>query len=191
MELVDPHAINIDLQSGKIENGVERWTRYLSDMKEMYSDSSAANDQLKEDDPLIYEVYEDPVPEEEGQLFQVTSIVYPGKIGNEYHMTKGHYHEKRDTAEVYLCLSGTGYLLTQIEEGKGDYLKMEPGVSTYIPPYWAHRTVNVGQEPFVFYGVYPGNAGHDYGSIEEVGFPHLVLEENGEPVIKQNPDYHS
>lgn len=191
MEPVDPHVINIDLRSGKIENGVDCWTRRLSDMREMYSDQGAVSDILREEDPLIYEVYEDPVPNEEGQLFQVTSIIYPGKIGSEYHMTKGHYHEKRDTAEVYLCLSGKGYLLTQTEEGKADYLEMKPGVSTYIPPYWAHRTVNVGQEPFVFYGVYPGNAGHDYGSIEEVGFPHLVLEEDGEPVIEQNPDYHS
>ncbi len=191
MELMDPHAIDIDLQSGRIADRAECWTRYLSDMKGMYRDQDAVREELDQDDPLIYEVYEDPVPKEEGQLLQVTSIVHPGKVGDEYYMTKGHYHEKRDTAEIYLCLSGTGYLLTQTEEGKSASLRMEPGVSTYIPPYWAHRTVNVGDEPFVFYGVYPGNAGHDYGSIEEVGFPDLVLERNGEPEVVENPGYRS
>lgn len=188
MELMDPHAVTIDLQNGRMTDGAERWTRYLSDMKGMYCDQTAVQEKLQSDDPLIYEVYEDPVPKEEGQLLQVTSIVYPGKIGNEYYMTKGHYHEKRDTAEIYLCLSGTGYLLTKTEEGNADHLKMEPGISTYIPPYWAHRTVNIGDKPLVFYGVYPGNAGHDYGSIEELGFPYMVQEEDGKPTLNKKTD---
>jgi glucose-6-phosphate isomerase len=37
--------------------------------------------------------------------------------------------------------------------------------------------------------VYPGNAGHDYGTIEKLGFRKLVIEgENGIEII-DNPRY--
>jgi len=184
---MDPIAREIDLDSGVIEEASNHWTRYLSDMGTMYNDQDAVDSILEDEDPVIYEVYEINVPAEDGHLLQCTSIIHSGTVGDEYFMTKGHYHERRDTAEVYVCLSGHGYLLTQTEQGKSDAREMTPGTSTYIPPYWAHRTVNVGDEPFIFYGVYPGDAGHDYGSIEDFGFPELLVEENGEPKVKPNP----
>ncbi len=186
---MDPFGKDINLKDGVIQEASNKWTRYLSDMKSMYHDQEAVDEILDSEDPLIYEVYEITVPEEAGQLLHCTSIIHPGKIGDEYYMTKGHYHAKRDTAESYLCFSGEGYLLTKTEDGDSKALKMEPGRLVYIPPYWAHRTVNTGDEPFVFYGVYPANAGHDYGSIEEVGFPQIIVEEDGETVVKDNPDF--
>ena len=188
-ELMKPFGKDINLENGIIKDASNKWTRYLSDMKAMYQDQDAVEEMLDSDDPLVYEVYEISVPEENGQLIHCTSIIYPGKVGEEYYMTKGHYHERRDTAESYFCLSGEGYLLTQTEDGDAEALRMVPGRLVYIPPYWAHRTVNTGDEPFVFFGVYPGDAGHDYGSIEEVGFPQLVVEKDGETVVKKNPDY--
>lgn len=188
-DLMDPFGRDIDLENGIIEGASEKWTRYLSDMKNMYQNREAVEEILDSEDPLLYEVYEISVPKESGQLLHCTTILYPGKVGNEYYMTKGHYHERRDTAESYLCLSGRGYLLTQTEDGGSDALRMVPGRLVYIPPYWAHRTVNTGDEPFVFFGVYPGDAGHDYGSIEEIGFPKIILEEDGETVVRKNPDY--
>ncbi|MFW6386294.1 MAG: glucose-6-phosphate isomerase [Candidatus Hadarchaeota archaeon] len=188
-ELMDPFGEDIDLESGIIEDASDKWTRYLSDMDHMYLDQDAVEEILEKDDPLLYEVYEIGVPKETGQLIHCTTVLYPGKVGNEYYMTKGHYHEKRGTAESYLCLSGEGYLLTQTEEGDAKALRMVPGRLVYIPPYWAHRTVNTGDEPFIFFGVYPGDAGHDYGSIDEVGFPQIVVEEKGETKVKENPDY--
>jgi glucose-6-phosphate isomerase len=35
--------------------------------------------------------------------------------------------------------------------------------------------VNTGEDPFVFFAVYPGQAGHDYGTIEQTGFPRRVM----------------
>jgi glucose-6-phosphate isomerase len=34
--------------------------------------------------------------------------------------------------------------------------------------------VNVGDEPFITFYVYPGDAGHNYGDIEEEGFPKRI-----------------
>lgn len=190
-DLMKSFAKQINLKTGEIESPSNLWTRHLKDMSEMYQNQKAVSEILQSNDPLLYEVYEIAVPEETGHLIQCTSIVYPGKVGNEYYMTKGHFHQKRGTAEIYLCLAGHGYLLTQTEKGRGDALEVKPGTSTYVSPYWAHRMVNVGNEPFVFFGVYPADAGHDYGSIEEVGFPQLVMEENGKPIIKENPLFQS
>lgn len=186
-ESIKPFAKQVSLKTGEIKEPSNHWKRHLSDMHSMYQDHDEVVRILEAEDPLIYEVYEIAVPERYGHLIQCTSIIYPGKIGREYYMTKGHYHEKKDTAEIYLCLVGSGFLLAQTEEGNSRALRMKSGTSTYIPPFWAHRTVNTGDGPLVFYAVYPADAGHDYGSIEEVGFPHIILEERGKPTIKENP----
>jgi len=46
-------------------------------------------------------------------------------------------------------------------------------------------------EDLVTFFVYPGNAGHDYGTIETQGFRKLVVERNGVPVIVDNPRWMS
>jgi glucose-6-phosphate isomerase len=61
---------------------------------------------------------------------------------------------------------------------------MEHGTVAYVPPRWAHRTVNTGDEPFVFFAVYPGQAGHDYGAIEETGFTQRVLRTPEGPMLR-------
>lgn len=190
LEITKPFRKRISLEKGIMEEPDNHWHRYLNDMKATYQDQKAVN-RMAKNNPLLYEVYEAETPNESGHLIQVVSIIHPGKIGDEYFMTKGHYHENRGTAEIYLCLSGEGYLLTKTEEGDFENLTMKPGISTYIPPHWAHRTVNVGDEPFVFFGTYHANAGHDYGSIEDIGFPRLLVEENGRPISKPNPRYRS
>lgn len=186
-----PFSKEVSLSSGVIKKPSNHWRRYLEEMRDIYQDQHVLNKILESANPLIYEVYEIVVPEETGQLIQCTTIIYPGKVGKEYYMTKGHYHKRRDRAEIYLCLCGHGYLLLQMEgrDFKATAIEMRSGTSGYVPPYWAHRTVNVGDEPFVFYGVYPADAGHDYGSIEEAGFTLIVYEKGGNPVIEKNPNF--
>ena len=43
--------------------------------------------------PVLYEVYEIKRPELAGELMYGISIVHPGKVGEEYFMTKGHFHK--------------------------------------------------------------------------------------------------
>ena len=40
---------------------------------------------------MVYEFYEMGAPETDGHLAFGSSITYPGKVGNEYFMTKGHF----------------------------------------------------------------------------------------------------
>jgi glucose-6-phosphate isomerase len=70
------------------------------------------------------------------------------------------------------------------EDDESAAVPMERGTLAYVPPYWAHRTVNAGDEPFVFFAVYPGQAGHDYGTIETTGFAQRVFETSQGPEVR-------
>ena len=162
--------------------------RNLSKMAGQYLDRDAFEAALAEDDRLLYEVYELRRPEVAGELLHGISIVHPGKIGDEYHMTKGHFHTVLETGEIYYCLKGHGYMVMETPEGDWAIEELYPGRVLYVLPRWAHRSVNAGSdEDLVTFFVYPGNSGHDYGTIEEQGFRKLVVERDGQPAIIDNP----
>ena len=162
--------------------------RHLSKMAGQYQDSDAFESALQEQDRLLYEVYELKRPEVAGELLHGISIVHPGKIGDEYHMTKGHFHSVLETGEIYYCLKGNGFMVMETSEGDWAAEELYPGRVLYVLPRWAHRSVNVGaDEDLVTFFVYPGDAGHDYGTIEEQGFRKLVVERDGQPTIIDNP----
>jgi glucose-6-phosphate isomerase len=136
---------------------------------------------------LVYEFYELGLPETAGDLLFGTSFIYPGKVGNEYFMTKGHFHTILDTAEVYYCLSGAGYMLMENPEGDWDAQKMNPGKAVYVPKRYAYRSINTGSTPLIIFFVFRADAGHDYGTIETKGYRKLIVEKNGKPEIIGNP----
>jgi glucose-6-phosphate isomerase len=139
--------------------------------------------------PIVYEVYEVPQPPFEGLFSLACTVLHPGKIGREYYFTRGHFHSREPSSEVYIGLRGRGMLLLQTREGEVDHLPLEAGNVVYVPPMWAHRAVNTGKERNVFLAVYPSDAGHDYESIGRGGFAKLVIERGGRPVLIDNPLY--
>lgn len=162
--------------------------RSLSAMNGQYWDQEAYDHLLAIEDIVLYEVYEIKRPEVAGELLHGISIVHPGKVGDEYFMTKGHFHTVLDTAEVYYCQKGQGVMVMETPEGDWAVEPLNPGCVLYVLPRWAHRSVNTHpDEDLVTFFVYPGNAGHDYGTIEEQGFRKLVIEQNGRPTIIDNP----
>ena len=186
---MEPFATTLSFAGRTITPHDRRIVRRLSDMRGMYQDVAQTEAILARDDPLIYEVYAVDVPESVGQLLHCLTVLQPGRVGDEYYMTKGHFHVATDTAEVYLGLEGEGYLLMQTKEGDVQALQMERGTIAYVPPDWAHRTVNTGRAPFVFFAVWPAHAGHDYGTIEASGFARLVVERDAQPRVVPNPQY--
>lgn len=188
MDVMQPFHAMLDLQTGVIQPTAPIIKRHLSQMKNMYADETAYQQIISEEnDRLIYEVYPADLPEAEGQVLYCTTVIHPGKVGDEYHMTKGHFHSKRDRGEVYFGLSGEGYLLLETEDGKTHAEPMVKGTVAYVPPYWAHRTINTGTEPFIFFAAWPGDAGHDYGTIEDTGFAQILVEQAGKPAFIDNP----
>jgi len=163
--------------------------RCLSNLRKMFADEAALEEMIAKEDSLVYEFYEMGVPEHPGDLAFGTSICYPGKVGDEYFMTKGHFHTVLDTAEVYLCVKGHGLMLMENPEGDVTHEVLTPGKMVYVPKRYAHRSVNIGKEPFVQFFVFRADAGHDYGSIETKGFSKLVVEKDGDYAIIDNPKW--
>jgi glucose-6-phosphate isomerase len=165
--------------------------RRLSQMRGMYADADAADRLIAErGDPVIYEFYELGAPEDPNGVAFGTSITYPGKVGAEYFMTKGHFHAVLETAEVYYALSGKGFMLTESPEGDVLLHPLWPGEAVYIPGRYAHRSINSGDVPLVTFYTYRADAGHDYGTIETKGFRNLVVEGGGgAPTMIDNPNW--
>jgi glucose-6-phosphate isomerase len=175
----------MDLENGALKNYTDKVTRKASDMRGFYLDNEALEKEIENGDPIIYEVFA-VTNEGEGEISYGVTVLHPGKIGDEFYMTKGHYHEKRDRAELYIGIKGEGLLLMQNND-KVEWYEMRRGSVIYVPPYWAHRSINTGKEDFVFLAIYPGDAGHDYGSIAERGFAKIVVERDGGYAVEDNP----
>jgi len=187
--LMRPFSIHLDFKTGELAPRDRINIRKLSDMKRMFLDGKAELFILERENPVIYSFQERTLPEESGHLQLAITTIHPGKIGDEYFMTKGHYHKRPDASEVYLGLEGQGCLVAQTAEGDFESVVIKPRVSAYIPPYWGHRMVNTGSTPFVFFAVYPGDAGHNYGDIERTGFVKILIEKNGKPTLIDNPKW--
>lgn len=183
-EQLIPFTTMLELDSGRLAPERELVERRLSDMRDLFLDGSA-----EPGDPLIYRVSGIPVPPTNANILSSTTVIEPGTIGREYFMTKGHFHEARDRAEVYVGFAGEGRLVLATEEGRHAVEPIGPGTVSYVPGGWGHRSVNVGEEPLVFFAAYVGDAGHDYTTVEERGFPVIVVRGDEGPEVVPNPRY--
>jgi glucose-6-phosphate isomerase len=138
-------VINLDLENSTMTPATRKREVRLSELKDYFSDPAAANKILSSSrDPVVYEYYEYVVDEPAGHLSLGLTIIYPGKVGKEYFMTRGHFHLK-PAAEFYYGIRGRGMLLIQSEDGRTEYVELRPGVIGYVPPGWGHRTINTGR----------------------------------------------
>jgi len=177
--------------------------RRLSDLRDCFADKAACDAALARGDPVLYGVSSVEPAGGDGQLHYGLGVLYPGTIGDEYHMTKGHLHAHRPAAEIYIGLSGEGAMLLEDEAcggscggsdaGAGNGCKLVPlraNSVVYVPGHTAHRTINTGSEPLVYLGVYPANAGHDYAAIAKNNFAHIVIRgADGKPALQARALY--
>jgi glucose-6-phosphate isomerase len=178
-----PFTTMLDLASGRMEPERKVTERRLRDLAGLFQEP------VDEPDRLVYRVLEIPAPHDNSHLPSSTTIIEPGRVGREYHFTKGHFHAVRERSEIYVTLAGEGRLVMATEVGEPAVEPMRAGTINYVPGGWAHRSVNVGDEQLVFYAVYPGDAGYDYATIEREGFPVLVLAGADGPEVVANPRY--
>jgi glucose-6-phosphate isomerase, archaeal len=157
--------------------------RTLADIENYFLDQSAVKQTRP--DTLVYEVQSyEPLPEGTGGgLFWGNTTLYPGRIGDEYFMTKGHFHHIRNRGEFYVTRQGQGALLLMEEGGPTVAETMSSGSVHYIPGHHAHRVANTGTEPLIFIACWPSDAGYDYAAIERNGFSARLLERNGVPTL--------
>lgn len=79
-----------------------------------------------------------------------------------------------------------------METPEGEW-RVEPfaaGQVVYVPPRWAHRTVNTGTEELLFFlGLSCRCRPCGCGTIADRGFRKLVVEVEGTPTILDNPQW--
>ncbi len=174
----------IDWSTGQLAGpAIETKNTLMRDLGAIFTDRAAW--QAMEMDRIVYRVqYWRPVPDHTaGGLFWGNSSIQPGRVGDEYFMTKGHFHRRRDCAEYYATIQGEGFLLLMDEDRKTTAQPMRPGSVHYIPGFTAHRVVNTGAAPLTFVACWPSEAGYDYASILERGFSVRLVERGGEPQL--------
>ncbi|WP_280771666.1 glucose-6-phosphate isomerase family protein [Salipaludibacillus daqingensis] len=173
-------SVEFSKQNGMLKGeNVSKSIRKLKDMDGFYEDEEAFH--AMDPETVLYEV-EAYAPVEsgtEGGLFFGTSFINPGKVGNEYFMTKGHFHEILNRAEYYWGLEGEGVLVFMDEEGNNSLQHVYPGSLHYVPGKIAHRLVNTGSTKLAVGACWPADAGHQYGPIAEKGFGVRVKEIGG------------
>jgi len=184
-----PEPIVTDLQTGSMRENVriERASKTIGQLRHVFLDEQARNSLDAE--TVVYAVeYWRPVSEgTEGGLYWGNSTIYPGVVGEEFFMTRGHFHARKNRAEYYVAVSGKGMLVLMDEHRHASAQEMSPGTTHYIPNRIAHRVVNIGDAPLTFLACWPSDAGHDYATIDEQGFSIRVMRRGERPEIVAQP----
>jgi len=115
------------------------------------------------------------------------TLIPPGKIGDEFVKTAGHYH--LPYPEIYEVLLGRAYFLIQSESA---VLLAEagPGEKFLIPPDYGHNTINVFNEPLLLANWMSEKAEYDYGPYKNNhGAMYYFLANNNFIDIIKNQNY--
>lgn len=162
---------------------VVKSTRVLDDLDGVFQDKEAYGKMNKEQ--VVYHVssYLPVLESTPGGLFMGITTLYSGKVGQEYFMTKGHFHSNSDRAEFYWGVEGEGFLILMDERRNVWAERMFPGSLHYIPGKVAHRVANTGYQKLVFSACWPSDAGHDYATIADTGFARRLVDVNGVPTL--------
>jgi glucose-6-phosphate isomerase len=180
-------------RDGVIQGATSAYEKFLGDMAGVYRDDEAYRAALARDgaDHLVYRVEEHRNVDGAGALIIGTSTLQPGRYGDEFAVTRGHLHAKADRAELYYCLSGTGVMLLETLDGRTEAYPMSAGEAVHVPGHWVHRSVNVGDEPFVTLFCYGADAGQDYELIRRAGGMKSLVVADGASgwATRPNPDH--
>ncbi|SON52671.1 glucose-6-phosphate isomerase family protein [Vibrio tapetis] len=98
---------SIDFNTGQI-NTINKQSKVtkLSDLQGVFRDTDAY--QAVDSEQTVYQVEMLPAQSAEGELnFGVTHLE-AGTVGDEFYMTRGHFHQRIEQAEFYLGCQGEG-----------------------------------------------------------------------------------
>jgi glucose-6-phosphate isomerase, archaeal len=175
--------VTIDWLAGALSGAsVRRSRKHLGDMRSLFLNGLSSS---LADDTLLYSVEyfgAGPGAAPGGLLFGYTRLE-AGKVRDEYFMTHGHFHALPSHAELYLPVAGQGLLLRMERDGCTWAEEMLPGRVHSIDGRHAHRVVNTGSEPLIFWACWPADAGYDYEAIVREGFGLRALDRDGRPTL--------
>ena len=180
MRLEEPRRLDVDVARGRMTGGDGRYAKRIGDLAGLYADDGAYEKLAAERrDDVAYEVTSFTPGGRVSDMILGVTRMEPGRVGREYFLTRGHIHANGDRPELYYGQAGHG--LMQMESPEGDVRLVEIGPQTicYVPPYWIHRSVNLGDADLVMTFAYPADSGQDYGIIERAGGLRVRIVDDG------------
>lgn len=163
-----------NLQTGEITGElIADSTKRVEDLQSYW----AAPDSIGDAKAVLYRTQTFLTSPEEapGIVLWGNTTLMPGVVGDEFFMTRGHRHVNKTHGELCITVSGRGVLLLMDEDRQTTMQEMSPGSTHWIDGRLAHRTVNTGDVPLVFFCAWPADCGHDYQEIERLGFSARLL----------------
>lgn len=170
MTLFEPGIGYVDIVAGQLKGATNRYVKTYRDLDGLYEDAEAyAKVVTERGDAVAYEVTDYKPSANAGDIIIGVTRMEPGKVGREYYMTRGHIHARPNRPEMYYGESGHGVMLLESPAGDVRTIEIGPRTMCYVPPFWIHRSVNVGSEPLVMTFAYPADSGQDYDIIAKAG----------------------
>jgi glucose-6-phosphate isomerase, archaeal len=142
----------------------------------------------------VRRIEDEPMLARAGLRYDLT-VTLPGRYGDEYVKTAGHYHPPADSGdsfpEIYEVVHGrAAFVLQHVDDVTAERPRVagvwvqlcEPGERILIPPDCGHVTVNVGTTPLVVADLVSLQCGHLYGSFKALrGAATYVLADEASP----------
>ncbi|RYG37211.1 hypothetical protein EON81_07405 [bacterium] len=152
-----------DFLTGTVSgDGVVTADRTVGDLASYWSDAEAGSDMA---DKPLYRTFAWNHSASAGAILWGSTVLHPGKVGNEWFMTRGHRHTDASKGELMITVSGTGWLVLKDSEGNETRERLTPGSTHHVDGRLAHRAVNDGEEALVFLTAWDVGCGHDYESV--------------------------
>ena len=168
MQRIDPILADLKIITGNFPQATGHYSKTFDELEGMYENEQEFQKMLlKWRNRVVYEVWEHRSSENKGDLVFGTSVMKPGRVGDEFFLTRGHQHKKAYCSETYFCLRGKGVILMESPEGEVKALKLEKGQLVYVPPFWFHRSVNIGDSELITLFTYNSDAGQNYEILKK------------------------
>jgi glucose-6-phosphate isomerase, archaeal len=187
-----PFAAFLNFESLEIQPNTGGYVKHIRELDGIYADEEKFQQLLESrGGEIAYRVNELRFTDRGNDLITGISVLNPGRVGSEFFMTRGHLHQRADRSETYYCLSGHGILLMEDLEGKVEAAEMRPDNLVYVPPFWVHRSVNIGSRIFATLFSYPADAGQNFDIVRKAGGFKLLVVDDGDEGWKliPNPRY--
>lgn len=170
MLLREPGVCHVDVASGSLFGASNRYVKTYRDLAGLYEDQAAfAQLVAGKGDAVAYEVTDYKPSANPGDMIIGVTRMEPGRVGREFYMTRGHIHARPNRPEMYYGEAGHGVMLLESPAGDIRTVEIKARTMCYVPPFWIHRSVNVGADELVMTFAYPADSGQDYGIIARAG----------------------
>src|SRR4051812_1565277 len=102
MALFEPGIGYVDIAAGQLKGATNRYVKTFRDLEGLYESAEAFAAVVAErGDAVAYEVTDYKPSANAGDIIIGVTRMEPGKVGNEYYMTRGHIHARPNRPEMY------------------------------------------------------------------------------------------